>query len=127
MSQGSPYGSQPNPYGNQNPYVSPQGGWGQPDQWSQPGGHAPGVPGFCTTMFVVSLCFCVIRGVLVAVGFLGLAILPAGSPAVVVVYFELATGIGMVLCGLPANSLLLAKNQIGIFLGWGLVFFTIAS
>ncbi|MGI8981001.1 MAG: hypothetical protein ACR2FY_17370 [Pirellulaceae bacterium] len=128
MSQGSPYGSQPNPFGNQNPYTPPQGQWGQPQgQWGQPAGYTPGMPGFCKAMFIVSLVFCFLRAAIVALGFVGMGMLPADDPAMKMAYFEIGTGLGMVLCGVPGNALLLAKNQIGVFLGWGLVAFTVGS
>jgi len=128
MSQGSPYGSQPNPFGNQNPYMPPQGQWGQqPGQWGPPAGHTPDVPGFCTVMFIVSLIFCLLRGAIVAFGFIGIGMLPPDHPAMKTAVLEIGTGLGMVLCGVPANALLLFKNQIGFYLGWGLIAFTIGS
>lgn len=128
MSQGSPYGSQPNPFGNQNPYLPPQGQWGQPQgQWGQPAGYTPGMPGFCKAMFIVSLVFCFLRAIFVALGFVGMGMMRADDPLMKTVYLEIGSGLGMVLCGVPGNALLLAKNQIGAFLGWGLVAFTIGS
>ena len=128
MSQGSPYGSSPNPFGNQNPYTAPQGGWGTPQgQWGQPSGYTPDVPGFCKVMFIVSLVFCFLRAVFVALGFLGMGIMRADDPLMKAVFLEIGSGLGMVLCGVPGNSLLLAKNQIGSYFGWGLIAFTVAS
>ena len=128
MSQGSPYGSSPNPFGNQNPYSAPQGGWGAPQgQWGQPSGYTPDVPAFCKVMFIVSLVFCFLRAIIVALGFVGMGMLPKDDPAMKMAFFEIGSGLGMVLCGVPGNALLLAKNQIGVFLGWGLVAFTIGS
>ena len=127
MSQGSPYGSQPNPFGYQNPYTPPQGGWQPQGQWGQPSGYTPDVPGFCKVMFIVSLVFCFLRAIIVALGFVGMGMLPKDDPAMKMAFFEIGTGLGMVLCGVPGNALLLAKNQIGVFLGWGLVAFTVGS
>jgi hypothetical protein len=128
MSQGSPYGSQPNPFGNQNPYMPPQGQWNQqPGQWGAPEGYAPGVPVFCTVMFVVSLVFCIIRSLFVALGFVGMGMMKPDDPLLKAAFLEIGTGLGMVLCGVPGNALLLFKNQIGFYLGWGLIACTIGS
>jgi hypothetical protein len=128
MTQGSPYGSQPNPYGNQNPYMPPQGQWGPPQgQWGPPAGYTPDVPGFCTVMFIVSLIFCLLRAAIVALGFIGMGVLKADDPAMKTAVLEIGTGLGMVLCGVPGNALLLFKNQVGFYLGWGLIAFTIAN
>ena len=112
MSQGSPYGSSPNPFGNQNPYSAPQGGWGAPQgQWGQPSGYTPDVPAFCKVMFIVSLVFCFLRAIIVALGFVGMGMLPKDDPAMKMAFFEIGSGLGMVLCGVPGNALLLAQKS----------------
>jgi hypothetical protein len=128
MSQGSPYGSQPNPFGNPNPYQAPQGQWGpSPGPWGPSTGYPPDVPGFCTVMFIVSLIFCLLRAAIVALGFIGMGMLKADDPALKTAVLEIGSGLGMVLCGVPGNALLLFKNQVGFYLGWGLIAFTIAN
>ena len=128
MSQGSPYGSQPNPLGNPTPYQAPQAPWGQPQgQWGPGAGASPDVPISCTVRFVVSLIFCLLRAGLVALGFIGMGILKPDDPALKTAVLEIGSGLGMVLCGVPGNALLLFKNQVGFYLGWGLIAFTIAN
>lgn len=128
MSQGSPYGSQPNPFGNQNPYMSPQGPWSQPQgQWGPPAGFTPDMPGFCKVMFIISLILCILRAGFVALGMLGMGLMKADDPLMKAAFLEIGTGVGMVLCGVPGNTLLLFKNQVGFYLGWGLIACTIGS
>lgn len=128
MSQGSPYGSQPNPFGNQNPYMPPQGQWGQqPGPWGPPSGYTPDMPGFCKVMFIVSLVFCLLRAIFVALGFIGMGVMKPDDPLMKAAFLEIGTGLGMVLCGVPGNTLLLFKNQIGFYLGWGLIACTVGS
>ena len=78
-------------------------------------------------MFIVSFLLCLLRAAIVAMGFVGVALLPVDHPAMKTAYLEIGTGIGMVLCGISGNALLLAKKQIGVYLGWGLIAFTIGS
>ncbi len=85
------------------------------------------MPLYCKVMFVVSLLFCFFRSVIVAIGFVGMGMLPADDPAMKIGFLEIGTGLGMVLCGVPGNALLLARKQIGIYFGWGLAAFTVSS
>jgi hypothetical protein len=124
MSQGSPYGSPSGPFGSENPYMSPQE-W--PGPWGQPTRSTPDMPGFCKAMFAVSLVFCFIRAAAVSLGLAGMGMLSADDPAMKMAVFEIGSGLGMVLCGVPGNALLLAKNRMGVFLGCGLIVFTMGS
>jgi len=110
-------------FDGQNPYATPtQAGAPQQMMPERP------IPGFCKVMFIIAIVFCVIRLLLVLLAIPGYAILKQqGDPMLDTVFFEVATGIAMVLFGLPANVLMLRKNQMGIILGYLYVLSVAAS
>jgi len=78
------------------------------------------MPAFCMVMFIVSLVFCGIRAPLVAMGFAGyFALQQMGNhPLMPTVAFEIGTGLGIVVFGIPGNALLLARQSWAVLLGY---------
>lgn len=90
--------------------------------------HAASMPTIVTVMAILSLIFCLIRIPLVAMGIMGYSELAAlGHPMAMAAPWEILTGIGMVICGILGNILLLAKKRAGVAIGWGLMGCTIGS
>jgi hypothetical protein len=76
------------------------------------------LPGSCKTVFIIELVFCGLRAPLVALGFVGVAMIAPDDPLAQTAIYELATGIGMVGFGVLANIGLLMKKSWGVPLGY---------
>ncbi len=103
-----------------NPYETPQTLAPQPYQ--QP--TAPprrGIPTFSKVMFIVSLIFCLLRVPAVLMSFIGLTMIQQGQGPVELlptVWFEIGSGALLAGCGILANSLMLAKIDWAVTLGY---------
>ena len=85
-------------------------------------------PTFARVMFIISLVFAVLRLLTLPMSFLGYQVLEEqGSPMVVTVPWEIAMGGGIALFGLLGNSLMLARQKFGMYLGWLLVAAVVGS
>ncbi len=82
------------------------------------------LPPYCTTMFIVSLVFSVIRVPLVflsAVGIAGLVAGEASTGIIVAGFLELFSGMGMAVFGIAGNIALLLRKTWGLTLAYCLV------
>ncbi len=115
-------------YSNEaNPFAAPQISTG--NKLRRPSSKS-GLPTFCLVMFIVSLVFCVLRLMMVVLGFIGWSALTQANPndpLLATVLFEIGAGAAMAFFGIVGNSLLLAKKPIGVVFGWGLVAATLVS
>lgn len=111
-----------------NPYYSPaQGYLGQTPSMYPPPAPRRGLPVLCLAVFIMDLVFCVIRVPLVGFGIVGLQMAPNDPMVVQTGIFEVLAGVGIVVCGIPGNIAMLAKQKWGVVLGWATVAATIAS
>lgn len=92
------------------------------------------LPGFCLVIFITSLVLCIIRVFVVALSILGLLFLarnangvPQGSWYMGLAVVDVIVGLGISLLGITANSLLLLKKGVGLYLGYALAFFVAIS
>lgn len=88
-------------------------------------------PKFCTTMFVISLIFSILRILSTGFSILGILLIAsqAGTPDFMVrnAVMDVVTGAGMMLSGIIGNSLMLARKPVGLYFGYLLVFFVFGS
>jgi hypothetical protein len=108
-----------------NPYAS---------SYAAPQQQAPrtqaSLPGYCTTMFVISLIFSVLRIASTGFSILGMYMLSqagAASPLASNAIWEVLTGAGMMISGIIGNSLMLARKPVGLYFGYMLIFFVLSS
>lgn len=100
------------PFDPANPYAAPIGGQAIQAPRRQ------GLPGFAMAMFIIDLVFCVLRLPMVMFGFVGYAALKQGNhPLFPTVAGEIASGMCMVLFGLPANILGLLGKRWAVWFG----------
>ncbi len=88
------------------------------------------LPGYCTTMFIISLVFSFLRIVTTGFSILGMYVLSQAdteSPLASNAIWEVLTGAGMMVSGIIGNSLMLARKPVGLYFGYLLVFFVLAS
>ena len=88
------------------------------------------LPGFCKAVFILDLCFCVIRVGLVLLGLVGYVTLKRQeptSPLLPSVTMELLTGLAIAATGIPASIAMLARQSWGAILAWMCVLATVAS
>ena len=113
--------SQPNPYASPvlPPTVRP---------WQSPENKRPTL---CTVMFIIDLIFCAIRVPLVFIGFWGIRMVEAGQLKLNIplelLWWEVYTGVGIVIFGLLANILLLNNKRIGVLFGFIAIMAALAS
>ena len=109
-----------------NPYSAPQIIPAESGPSAEPGRQS--MPGFCKTIFIIELVFCVIRLGLVSFGiysFQDMANLPA--PLEQTVIYEIATGAGIAVFGIVGMGLLLARVNLGVVFGFLDAASTVAS
>ena len=111
-----------NPY--QSPLVTPSF-----DPTAQLAGYpaAPKLGGFIMTMVIMDLVFCTLRLLAAAMSMIGATMLPANNPLLQSVPFEIATSLGVAVCGLTGNTLILLKKKLGVAISVGTVLFTVGS
>lgn len=86
------------------------------------------LPTFCLVMFIIDLIFCCLRVLFVILGVVGYQMLKQqGDPMADTALYEIVTGGLIVLFGIPANGLMLAKQKWAVFLGWLTLVVTFAS
>jgi hypothetical protein len=111
-----------------NPYASAS--------WVDPDIVANRLPGFCKTIFIISLILTCLRIPILLLSIVGHSMISQGmvpqQPGMTVdvsqtAAFELSASAFIVIFGLLANSLLLAKNPTGIAMGWMLVMSVVGS
>ncbi len=110
---------------NNNPYAS---SFAAPQQ--QPSSIQASLPGYCTTMFIISLIFSILRIASTGFSILGMYMLSqadTASPLASNAIWEVLTGAGMMLSGIIGNSLMLARKPVGLYFGYLLVFFVLGS
>jgi hypothetical protein len=80
------------------------------------------MPTFCLTMFIISLCLCLLRIPVVIFGVFGWMGLEAtgqaNQPIALTVPFEVLSGAAIVVLGISANVGLLLKQRWGVSLGY---------
>ncbi len=108
-----------------NPYVAGHYA-GQP---ALGGPTVPSLPTFCTVYFIIDLIFSFLRAIMAMFGVVAMAGPIAQENAMVqqTVMYEVASGIGIALLGIPANFLMLFKKRIGAYLAGGKILFTLMS
>lgn len=113
------------PFNNNNPYATTSA---QPASF--PNQPRAGLPAYCTTMFIISLVFCVIRVLLVGLGIVGMiAISQMASPPpqATGAIWEVLSGAAMAFFGIIGNSLMLARKRVGFYFGIMLVIAVLCS
>ena len=108
-----------------NPYAASSGMLGNVGQPAK-----PGLPLFAMIMFITSLFFSLLRVLLVMLGFAGYVAMKnmdPPPPELASVPAEIGTGIAIAFFGIFGNGLLLAKQKLGLFLGYLLVLAVIGS
>lgn len=88
------------------------------------------LPTFCKSIFIIELVFAGLRAVLVLLGFVGYAVMKqqqADRQLLNSAVFEIATGLGMVLTGIPANIFLLMRQRWATVVGWMYAVITVCS
>lgn len=107
-----------------NPYLAPQAPSGEAAAYWV----VPMPPTFAKVMFIIDLVLCSIRLLLVLIGIVGaVGLIEQNDPLAPTVLFELATGAGIVLFGIPGNILLLLRKPWAVALGWLALVSTVAS
>jgi hypothetical protein len=87
-------------------------------------------PTFCKVMFIMDICFCAFRLLMVPFGLLGLSMLQnqdPNNPLLKTVVFELSTNGAIGGLGLLAAILMLTRKKIGAVFGWLTVLSTLAG
>jgi len=107
-----------------NPYAAPYAA-------SQPFAEQPAsvkLPVFCKVMFIISLVFCCLRVPLAMLSVLGYFVLQQrNDPLLPTALFEIVTGAGIALFGIPANGFMLARKPWALLLGYSTVAVTVGS
>lgn len=111
------------PQGPYNPYNAPL-----PSQPAMPMIGAATLPTFCKTVFIIDLVLCVLRGLLVLVGVVGIMVLKQQqSPLYKTALLELCFNFLIFAAGLPANIGMLMKQSWGVVLAYVAGLATLAS
>ncbi|MCE5277754.1 MAG: hypothetical protein ABFD92_15800 [Planctomycetaceae bacterium] len=92
------------------PYVIPQ--------------QRSGLSGFVKGFTIADLVLCSVRAILVIFSVIGWASLSRSNELYQTAVFEVLSGLGIALLGVPGNILILMKKKIGCALGWGNIVFT---
>ncbi|MCE5326142.1 MAG: hypothetical protein LLG01_06970 [Planctomycetaceae bacterium] len=86
-----------------------------------------GLSGFVKGFAITDLVMCCIRAIVVMFSAIGWASLSADSELYRTAPFEVFSGLGIVMLGVPGNIMILMKKKVGCVLGWGNVIFTCIS
>jgi hypothetical protein len=103
------------PFNNNNPYAA-----SSTQSPGFPAQRRSSLPGYCVTMFIISLVFCVLRVLLVGLGIVGMIAIsrmPSPPPQATGALWEVLSGVGIAFFGITGNSLMLARKPIGFYFG----------
>ena len=118
--------SEPVSFGTDDPYEPPR----QRTRRTRKKRTGDEFPGFCKTIFIMELVFSGLRLLTVLLAIVGYAILRQQQPESDLTFsavFEIASGLAMLLTGLPANILFLLRKRWAAVIGWLYVATTVGS
>lgn len=92
--------------------------------YGAPAAQAVPFPIYTLVVAIIDMVFCVLRLALVGMGIYGLTLImrrPDAGSTVAMGIAEVVSGAAMVVLGIAANGMILAKKRPGVIIGWMLV------